>query len=541
MSKQKESENRYNLLDEAWIPVAGKGKVGLLGIFQNPKLQSLGGNAIQKLALFKLLLAICQSAYTPVDEEDWESLGAEGLSKKAAEYLQENRELFWLYGKKPFLQMPSIKEKILARKKQELAGGIKEPAAEANAKPKQIGLGYYPDMPADNNTVLNQNQIPRIVSDAEKALFIVTLMNFAFGGKRIEKKTEPFTPGYSGKTVSARSGPSIGNHWGYLHTFITGDSIINTLWLNLFTKEYIENEPRWEFKKKVAPPWEKMPKGEDCERAKQIKKSYMGCLVGMCRFVLLEGDGIYYLEGIQYPSHKQGWWEPSMCINDSEGKLLWADPDKKPWRELTSLLAFIGTEGRSKFNCSQVQFVINRIRNMKMKIGIWSGGIRVHPGSGDQSIKQDDDFVESETFVIANQLEPGFYLMEQALTKLEKWSRYLSKIVYLYCRELKIDAKPYTKAALASYWQFCNVKYQELIDSYINEDKENAKKIEGFFFRCVQKCYDRCCPHDTATRRMAWAMYSPTEKNFYAKEEKEEDSNTEQTRNEKGEINYDGE
>lgn len=55
-------ENRFNLIDEAWIPVADCGQVSLRQIFIDPHLRKLGGNAVQKIALTKLLLAIAQSS-----------------------------------------------------------------------------------------------------------------------------------------------------------------------------------------------------------------------------------------------------------------------------------------------------------------------------------------------------------------------------------------------------------------------------------------------------------------------------------------------
>ena len=43
-------ENRFNLVDEPWIPVADYGRVSLRDIFSNSEYRSLGGNAVQKVA-----------------------------------------------------------------------------------------------------------------------------------------------------------------------------------------------------------------------------------------------------------------------------------------------------------------------------------------------------------------------------------------------------------------------------------------------------------------------------------------------------------
>ena len=64
------------------------------------------------------------------------------------------------------------------------------------------------------------------------------MMNFAFGGKRIHKNI-PRTDyqSYQGKTVSAKSAPSLGNYVGYLHTYLNRQiRLQETIWLNLLTR-----------------------------------------------------------------------------------------------------------------------------------------------------------------------------------------------------------------------------------------------------------------------------------------------------------------
>ena len=99
----KTMENKFNLVDEPWIPVAGKGLVSLAGIFSDSSLSALGGNPIQKIALTKLLLAIAQAAYTPKDDEDVKNLGASGMAKKGVRLLDgEKRYVLAVRGKAVF-------------------------------------------------------------------------------------------------------------------------------------------------------------------------------------------------------------------------------------------------------------------------------------------------------------------------------------------------------------------------------------------------------------------------------------------------------
>ena len=186
-------ENRFNLIDEPWIPVIDKGRLSLRQIFRDASNRGLGGNPLQKMAMTKLLLAITQAAFTPENDELLETIETSDLAQKCLDYLEKWYDRFWLYGEKPFLQMPAINGLIERRKWKDLKAATNkagERNAEASAQPKSLGMGFYPDLPADNNTILTQYQVPKVLSDADKALFIVSLMNFALGGKRTEKNLD---------------------------------------------------------------------------------------------------------------------------------------------------------------------------------------------------------------------------------------------------------------------------------------------------------------------------------------------------------------
>ena len=111
-------DNRFNLIDEPWIPVADAGLVSLRQVFSNTELQALGGNPVQKLALMKLLLAIAQAAATPENDQQWQALTPTTLASQCLDYLAKWHDRFYLYGANPFLQMPTIE----AAKTQPLLG-----------------------------------------------------------------------------------------------------------------------------------------------------------------------------------------------------------------------------------------------------------------------------------------------------------------------------------------------------------------------------------------------------------------------------------
>ncbi len=502
--------NRFNLVDEPWIPVAGKGMVSLATVFSDYSLSTIGGNPVQKIALTKLLLAITQAAYTPKDDKDLKNVGVSGMAKKALDYLTVRKELFWLYGESPFLQMPVLKNFIEARKKEELKNA-KTPAkvkeAEERAMSKYIGSAECPDLPSENNTVLTQNQGHVVLTDAERAVFLVTLMNFALGGKRVEKDIPPLTAEYNGKGCSAKSGPSLGNYVGYLHSFLTGAKILDTLWLNLLTLEQISEYRGWTSQLGVAP-WEDMPKGENCNVAMNLKNSYMGCLVGLCRFVLLNDSGIFYVEGIQYPSHKKGWREPTMAISESN-KLLWVNPAKRPWREITALLSFMGNQNIGGFDCRQIRWALQRAKSLG-RFSVWSGGLKVRANAGDQSVKQDDDFVESEIQLDSSFLgDVWFSKLKEEMDVLEQLSKIVYSATMAFFKAQKGEGKNKAAQAANLFWQLCERRFQDLVDACSDSTGEEVKKLRRTFAGFVNKAYNTHCSNETARQMDAWAENLP--------------------------------
>ena len=155
--------NKFNLIDEPWIPITGVGMVSLHVLFSNAEYRALGGNPVQKIAMTKLLLAIAQAACTPQDNDEWTSLQPTGLATKCLEYLNKWHDSFYLYGEKPFLQIPAIK-----------AAAIQSFGA------------VLAEVSTGNTTVLTQSQVEKTLTDADKTLLLVQLMGFALGGKKTD-------------------------------------------------------------------------------------------------------------------------------------------------------------------------------------------------------------------------------------------------------------------------------------------------------------------------------------------------------------------
>ncbi len=493
-------ENRFNLIDEPWIPVTDHSRVSLRQIFSNPDYRSLGGNPVQKIALLKLLLAIGQAAATPKDESEWRALGAQGLARRCLLYLDEWYDRFYLYGERPFLQMPAIRA----------------------AKVQPYGA-VLPEVSTGNTTVLSQIQKQRNLDDGAKALLLLVLMGFALSGKKTDNSVV-LTSGYIGKhnekgrPSTGKSGPSLA-YMGLLHNFLLGPDIQKTLWLNLLTLHDMQLM-------NVYPegigdaPWESMPQGEDCTRSRKLKNSLMGRLVSLCRFCLLEKNGLHYSEGIAHSGYKDGVFDPSISVDNSgkEAKALWVQPDKRPWRDLTALLGFIKQSGHQGFQSWQVRLSLTRIRESDDEFAVWSGGLRVSSNAGEQYVSGSDDFVESHIWLRSSHLaESWFDQLKKEMDALDGLARKLYGRVQSFLKEQKVDNRKISEQSTELFWQLCERDFQQLVN---NCDQADARRqLRQRFAGYIHQAYDRFCPRETARQLDAWARYRPNNSEYLKQED----------------------
>ena len=499
----------FSLVDDPWIPVTGDSRKSLYEVFSEKDIAGLGGSPLEKIALFKLLLAISQAAYTPADEQDWLSLQPEGLASAAREYLLKWKPAFNLYGEKPFLQIPAI--------------------SAAKNFPFQ---SLDPEINMGNTTVLFDHSREKELTDADRALLLLTVINFGFTGKL--DNTVVLSSGYSGK-VNDKGKPSTGTtspalgYLGYLHTWLQSDSIWKTLWLNLWTQNSLMHEKlkvRYPFGVGKAP-WESMPAGEDDEIAKQLKGSLLGRLVPLGRFCLIDGNEIHCSEGIAYPSYKNGNADLTCALKHSKDgfQALWSNPEKKPWRELTSLLRF--SDDKNGFECLQSKMClfihINTLKQhgRTLPLEIWSGGLRVSPGTGKQYLSGTDDYVESVLALEMTELSENWLIRLKAeMEQLDERSKQLFACVNGYGRQLnkdKSDGAP--KAAVRAYWENCGKLSQELVDACYAErsvpDQKTDETAGGLgllhrkFYRVSCDAYDAVCPRGTSRQMAAWVKNRP--------------------------------
>jgi len=334
-------------------------------------------------------------------------------------------------------------------------------------------------MPTKNNTILFETEPRDDMTDAERALFVITLMSFVLAGKQC----------HCNHNKAAIVGPSLGRAC-YLHTYIFGFNIIKTIYLSLVSKARM-SELKFFEEDFGLPAWEEMPKSPECSTAQRAKKTYLGQLVPLSRFVFLKDSGVYMIEGIQYPNHKEGWQELSMAIkrDDSDIKVLQASAEKRPWRELTSLLSYIF--GQDKFDCLQLEIGLDHAKKVgDDKIKIWSGGLQVTGDPSGQKVSGADDFVESGIVLDLKKLseDTWFDFLKDEMKDLDDVASILKKCVYkanlIKIKESKKRdgrADSMSNNAEMLFWQLCERRFQDLVDACDDEAGKERRDLRLVF------------------------------------------------------------
>ncbi len=486
---------RFNLVDEPWLPAAGHGLVSLHDIFARPELPALGGSVTEKIAITKLLQAIAQAACTPKDDEEWQRLGEEGMAHRCIEYLDRWHDAFWLYHPdKPFLQFPAV----------------------AKAAIKPYGA-LMPEIATGNTSIVFHSQVPpepQQVSDDARARLLLVHMSCCFSGKKVDSSVV-LSPGWE-KSKSAKPGPALCS-LGLLHSFLQGRSVRQTIWLNLLTLEDVRQNAVWTGGI-GTPPWVHMPAGENDAIAQALQRSLIGRLVPMARFLLLGEKGVHYVEGIQHPDYLHGaMMDPSAAgdFSKAKPKMLWADPDKRPWRSLTALLGFLTASTASPVTCPQLKWCAARL--CRADIGafrLWSGGIRLSRNAGEQYLTGSDDAVESEldlhTSHLNGETSIWFTQLQHAMSVLEQMSKTLYACTLGYYKDACVDnAADLAAQATQEFWQLAERHFPRLSNACAETENAPRHAIMQRIRQCAQQSYAHACPQDTARQLQIFVKHQP--------------------------------
>ena len=221
-------------------------------------------------------------------------------------------------------------------------------------------------------------------------------------------------------------------------------------------------------------------------------------------------SGIHYSEGIAHQGYKESKVDPSVSVDHSgkDPKVIWVDPERRPWRFLTALLSFLGQSSSTGSDCYHLRFGLKRAREQIDELGIWSGGLRVSSNAGEQYVSGSDDSVESLITLPQSVLGTFWFAnLQLEMTDLEQ----LSKIVYSatlnYFKSQNMESKGQAGLASNLFWQLCERKFQDLVN--VCDDTEQAQSLRKNFAGFANQAYDTFCAKDTARQLDAWAKNRP--------------------------------
>lgn len=491
-------ESRYNLIHEKWIPIIGKKMVGIKDIFSvNDKKTLSDKNPLEKISIFKLLLAIGQSALNP-EKSDLAFSSNEEFQKKVdsfgktvVKYLEDHEEEFFLYGDRPFLQYTCLK------------GGYQRPYSCSMV-----------ETASGCNAVTFETQHPHSLSDDEKARYLISETCFALktstAFKILDKDKKNF-PG-DGKKKKGPISSGLGKR-GYTHAFFQTDSLLETVFLNLFPREVIENFNG--FGHVCRPPWERLPNKNE-EYGSEYQASYIGRLLPLSRMILLDDEKVNYEIGFEDLSEKIGvpCFDPTVPVkmDKTELKPLFVDIRKKPWRELSSLLAFGKAGG---YVCDQLCKIAPKMSLAGKPFSVWLGGLSVSTlTGGEQGVKTSDDYLFSSIQLPEDSFcgETGIFVdsLTDFMGFLENKKKVLDGCVNGYYRKMRSTKKGFfAGTAEQEFWELCEQLFPRIIKVSDSNDEDAKKRLKGTVSDIVLKLYEKNCPKATAKQLEAWAENFP--------------------------------
>jgi CRISPR system Cascade subunit CasA len=446
-----------NLTIDPWIPVIGvdgqKRSISLQDLFAAAhEIRDLSVKPHEKIALLRLLICITQAALDgPANFDVWETC-RDTIQPAVKGYLEKWRASFELFGDGPrFLQVPGLK----IRGKD---GGLSTTA--------KIDIS----LSAGNTATLfdNAGACERSIGHARSALNLLTFQCFSPGGLiGIADWDGKSTPG-EGKSKHAPCTPA-----SMLHTFLLGRCVLDTLHLNLVTKETTGDLPGsgW-----GTPVWEKpLESLVDAKAVKNATTSYLGRLVPISRAIRLDeggydtilGNGLYYP---LYPIYRETH-ATFITATDAKGKSeiipLGLSLDRSLWRQLAS----ITIKRRATNDPISGPLPLNNLDGTR-SVSIWIGALSTKQAK----IK---DLVESVYDIPTGMFrDTGRKLYEEGVNIAEQSAKMLNRSVIVYWTLRTRQAKEGNDV-----WQ--------LFNNSSRSDKEHLRELgdrsEPYFWTAIEQ------------------------------------------------------
>lgn len=471
-----------NLTTDAWVPVldlhGNRRLLSLQDLFaQAHELRDLAVKPHEKIALLRLLICITQAALDgPADSYDWKEC-REAIQPKANAYLEQWKASFELFGEGPrILQVPGLK----AAKEDD----------EGNAATK-LDL----TLASGNNASLFDNAagIMRPVPPARLALTLLAFQCFSPGGRIGVAKWNGADTAGKGSSPHAPCTPS-----SMLHTYLLGDSLLDTLHLNLLNKEEAKHLGVGGWGKPV---WE-LPVTSLADKAAiaNATTSYLGRLVPLSRAIRLEPDGrsLILANGIDYPLLPI-FREPAatVILRDEEPAVIGVSLGRSIWRQLSSIAMKRIAQSNPQ---SGPRALVNVPADRRSTL--WIGALATDKA-------KIEDVVEASYELPANLFEnEGRSCYESGVAHADAWSDALSKSVKACAAKMKLEPVPYERAR-HFFWTAVEQHVPLLIQAAANpaavgdwKDTLWGKNVR----QAALDAYAHACPAQTPRQMEAFAI-----------------------------------
>ncbi|EIM64765.1 type I-E CRISPR-associated protein Cse1/CasA [Desulfobacter postgatei] len=467
-----------NLTDTPWIPIirdnGSREKVSLIALFKEGEtIRDLAVNPPQRIALMRFLICITQAALDgPQDEKAWFH-AKKDLVNNVIVYLETWAHAFDLYGETPFMQAKDL-----------------DPLD--NAVLDKLNF----DLSAGNNSVLFDHEASpsgRIHSPEWCALMLLTFQCFSPGG--LIGTTQW---GKDKTTKTSEHAPAI--EGSMLHTYIRGENLQVTIWMNLLTKEMLAEFPGMTFGRPI---WEDddVFKGNP-EAARMSTQSYLGRLVPLSRAVFLDQNQKTFTlaNGLSYPKLPVQR-EPCATVvrrgkeKNEKDMYISVNLARHPWRELSSVLSLSKTAIAGGAVC------LRHLKYIKSdRVDIWTGGMAADKGK----ILDVAGWNFSLPIEMLNTTELLIY--EKGVELARKGEYLLREAVKTWHKEMAVDSKSisYDKA-LMNYWALLDEQYLILIRC-IGNSEPLGQAWFSVICRAMNIAYINNCPHTTPRQIQAFAI-----------------------------------
>ena len=485
-------ENSYNLIDEPWIPVLMRDgmnqAVSLGAVFADTDgaITDFALNPYERVAVFRLLLCIAQAALGPErlkDETGWLA-AKDTVGPVSSDYLKKWHNRFFLYGPQAFMQPDNL---VLAKA---------EGTTPCDKLVFQLASG-------NNSTLYDHEAVggERTLSDARLTRGLLVYQSFSSGGLSGQCIWDKVPTGKSiqGSPCRERS---------MLFSIVQGHSLLDTIWMNLVTDDWIKHSlktelghPFWEFKELSR----KTVFGNE--------HTLLGHLAPLSRAIKLTRRSTMCIlgEALSYPQIPE-WREPMASVKLQKGTkkgefteaYVSSNPARMPWRELSSILAVSGKGGcKSALALRHLESMPDR------EFTLWTGGLYSEKA-------KEVDTVEWKAQLSIGLLEDtSMQRYEKAIAWADRQRGGLYFATAEYAQKMKSASderkikneqiEPYSIPAERAYWDIlAQTENQKLVlsvgsSTYMDDWKKTVR-------RAAEDAYRRACPAMTARQMEAYAQ-----------------------------------